>query len=210
MDVKEIFKSDDLLKFWPTSSQTSKERALATARFVIYATCVVYLIQRDSRIFALGVLVLGVLYYLQQNNMIIDGKKTIAQGRQVGLLQPEVTFPTRDNPMANVMLTDIIDDPNRPSAAWYPSVRAEVQQQWSDIHPFERIRDAERNFYTMPVSTIPGDQTAFAEASFGKKFSPMCKDQGGAACDPDNFNFHFPEVTQMRGGRGGTGSGGSR
>ena len=172
MDVKEIFNSDDLLKFWPNSNQTAKERALATTRFVIYSTCIVYLIQRDTRVFALGILVIAVLMYLQKNNMIIDGKNSIASGRIPNILQPDVTLPTRDNPMANAMLTDIIDDPDRPSAAWYPSVRTEVQQQMSDIHPFERIRDAERNFYTMPVSTIPGDQTAFAEASFGKKFSP--------------------------------------
>jgi len=208
MDVKQIFNSDRLLNFWPTSQQSSTERTLSTARFIIYATVIIYLIQQDSRVIALGILFMGVLYYLQQNNMIIDGTKSIASDRRPGFLQPEVHLPTRDNPMGNVLMNEYVDDPDRPSAAWYPSVRTEVQQQWSDIHPFERIRDAERNFYTMPVSTIPGDQTGFAEASFGKKFSPMCKDQGGMACDPDNFNFHFPEVTQMRGGRGGSGAGG--
>jgi hypothetical protein len=209
MDVREIFKSDDLLKFWPSSNQTAKERVFATTRFILYSTCIVYLIQRDSRVFALGMLVLAVLFYLQKNNMIVDGKNLVATGRVPNLLQPNVTLPTQDNPMGNVLLNEYVDDPDRPSAAWYPSVRTEVQQEWSKIHPFERTRDAERNFYTMPVTTIPGDQTGFAEASFGKKFSPMCKDQGGAACDPDNFNFHFPEVTQMRGGRGGNGAGGS-
>ena len=142
--------------------------------------------------------------------MITDGNVKIANGRQANILRPEVSLPSHQNPMANVLMTDYVDEPDRPSAAWYPSVRTEVQQEWSQIHPFEKIRDAERNFYTMPVSTIPGDQTGFAEASFGKKFSPMCKDQGGTACDPDNFNFHFPEVTQMRGGNGGNGAGGSK
>jgi hypothetical protein len=205
MDLNKIFNSKEVLNFWPTSSQSAEQRTLATTRFIIYATCIVYLIQRDPRIFALGGLVLGVLYYLYMNNMITDGNMKIANGRQANILRPEVSLPTRENPMANVLMTDFVDEPDRPSAAWYPSVRTEVQQEWSQIHPFEKIRDAERNFYTMPVSTIPGDQTAFAEASFGKKFSPMCKDQGGAACDPDNFNFHFPEVTQMRGGNGGSG-----
>ena len=206
----EVFAPDDLLKFWPTSKQSAKERVLSTIRFIIYATCIVYLIQRDPRVFALGILVIAVLYYLQKNNMIVDGKRSVANGRIPSILQPDVTLPTRDNPMGNVLMNEYVDNPDRPSAAWYPSVRTEIQQEWGKIHPFERIRDAERNFYTMPVSTIPGDQTAFAEASFGKKFSPMCKDQGGSACDPDNFNFHFPEVTQMRGGGGGNGAGGSK
>lgn len=200
MDIKELFRADDLLKFWPSSNQTGKERTLATARFIIYSTCIVYVIQKDIRVVALGILVLGVLLYLQKNKMIIDGKMS-----PPNISQSNVTMPTLENSMGNVLLSDYTDNPDRPSAAWYPSVRTEVQQTWSQIHPFERTRDAERNFYTMPVSTIPGDQTGFAEASFGKKFSPMCKDQGGAACDPDNFNFHFPEVTQMRGGRGGSG-----
>jgi len=205
MDLNQIFNSKEVLNFWPTSSQSAKQRTLATTRFIIYATCIIYLIQRDPRIFALGVLVLGVLYYLYANNMITDGNVKVANGRQANILNPEVVLPTRENPMGNVLMTDYVDDPDRPSAAWYPSVRTEVQQEWSKIHPFEKIRDAERNFYTMPVSTIPGDQTAFAEASFGKKFAPMCKDQGGNACDPDNFNFHFPETTQMRAGNGGSG-----
>lgn len=204
MDPKDIFKSDQLLKFWPSASQTAKERVLATTRFVIYATCIMYLIKRDPRVFALGILVLAVLYYLWTTNMITDGKirPPYGEGIQTNMFRSQVTLPTLDNPMANVLLSDYVDDPERPSAAWYPSVRTEVQQQWSQIHPFERLRDAERNFYSMPVTTIPNDQTGFAEARFGKKFSPMCKDQGGSACNPDNFNFHFPEVTQMRGGNG--------
>lgn len=211
MDLKEIFNKDKILEFWPTSKQSARERSLATARFVIYATCVIYLINRDPRIFALGILVLSILYYLWSANLIKDGRVrgVQADGQFSGPMRDAVTLPSINNPMGNVLLTDYTDNPNRPSAAWYPSVRTEVQQQWSQIHPFERVRDAERNFYTAPVSTIPNDQTAFAEASFGRKFAPMCKDQGGAACDPDDFNFHFPETTQMRAGNGGAGRGGS-
>jgi hypothetical protein len=207
MDPKDIFRSDKILEFWPTSKQSAKDRMLATTRFVIYAVCIIYLINRDTRIFALGVLVLAILYYLWNANLIKDGmlRSTVTSGRRSGPLHEPVTLPSFDNPMGNILLSDYNDNPDRPSAAWYPSVRTEVQQQWSQIHPFERTRDAERNFYTTAESTIPSDQTGLAEASFGRKFAPLCKDQGGAACDPDNFNFHFPETTQMRAGNGGAG-----
>ena len=111
-------------------------------------------------------------------------------------------MPTLDNPMGNVLMTDYTDQPDRPAAAWYPSVRQEVQNEWARIHPFERRRDAERNFYTMPNTTIPNDQTGFAQACHGKPFSPFCKDQGGTACDIDSDRFHFPERPQMRAGNG--------
>ena len=169
--------------------------------------CLVYIVTRDVRVFALGVVVLAILYYMWISNMVSDGKlrPTIGDGRAPSMVRPNVTLPTLDNPMANVLLSDYVDDPDRPSAAWYPSVRTQVQQVWSKIHPFERVRDAERNFYTAPASTIPNDQTGFAQAAYGKPFAPKCHDQGGIACDPDRFYSAFPERPQMRAGNGGNG-----
>jgi len=102
--------------------------------------------------------------------------------------------------MGNVLLSDYVDNPDRPAAAWYPSVRGQVQSVWSQIHPFERQRDAERNFYSMPATTIPNDQTGFAQAAYGKPFAAKCHDQGGAACNPDRFYSAFPERVQMEAG----------
>jgi len=202
MDPKDVFRSNELLTFWPTATQSARERVSATTRFVLYAACLVYMITRDPRVFALGVVVLAVLYYLWKSNMVSDGKlrSAIGDGRAGTVLRPDVTMPTLNNPMGNVLLSDYVENPDRPAAAWYPSVRTQVQQVWSQIHPFERLRDAERNFYTVPATTIPNDQTGFAQAAYGKPFAPKCHDQGGLACDPDRFYSAFPERPQMRGG----------
>jgi hypothetical protein len=202
MDPNDVFRSKELFTFWPTATQSARERVSATTRFILYAACLVYLITRDPRVFALGVVVLAVLYYLWKSNMISDGKlrSAIGDGRAGTLLRPDVTMPTLNNPMGNVLLSDYVENPDRPAAAWYPSVRTQVQQVWSQIHPFERLRDAERNFYTVPATTIPNDQTGFAQAAYGKPFAPKCHDQGGLACDPDRFYSAFPERPQMRGG----------
>jgi hypothetical protein len=204
MDPKEIFRTSELLNFWPTASQTARERVASTTRFILYATCIIYLINRDVRVFALGILALAILYYLMTMNMISDGKlrSSSTDGRVPGPLRGEVTLPTLNNSMGNVLLSDYVDNPDRPAAAWYPSMRAEVQTTWSQIHPFERQRDAERNFYTMPSTTIPNDQAAFAYGAYGKPFAPKCHDQGGAACDPDRFYSAFPERPQMIAGNG--------
>ena len=204
MDPREIFQTKELLNFWPTATQTARERVAATTRFILYATCIIYIINRDVRVFALGILAIAILYYLWTMNMISDGKlrPSSTDGRVPGPLRGVVTLPTLNNSMGNVLLSDYVDNPDRPAAAWYPSMRAEVQNTWSQIHPFERQRDAERNFYTMPSSTIPNDQAAFAYGAFGKPFAPKCHDQGGAACDPDRFYSAFPERPQMRAGNG--------
>ena len=203
MDPRNVFKSSDLLTFWPTATQTADQRVAATTRFILYAMVIVYIINRDARVFALGGIALAIVYYMWTTNMIKDGgnlRPTLGDARYSTVFRPDATLPTTENVMGNVLLSDYVDNPDRPAAAWYPSVRDKVQEAWSQIHPFERQRDAERNFYTMPSSTIPNDQTGFAQAAYGKPFSAKCHDQGGAACDPDRFYSKFPERPQMRGG----------
>lgn len=190
-----LFRREALLDFWPSARQTAQERVEATARFIIYATAIVLLIRRDGRVLALGALVLAILYILFYNGMIPNGDRAPFAGARID----GVTMPTIANPMGNMLIGD---EPDRPSAAWYPSVKTEVENQWKTIHPFERVRDAERNFYTTPSSTIPNDQSTFAQAAYGRPFEPQCRDTPGA-CDPEGNQYaRFPERVQMRGGNG--------
>jgi len=199
--MDDVFRREALLDFWPSSRQTAKERVEATTRFIVYATAIVLLIRRDGRVLALGALVLAILYGLYYNNMIPDGARAVFMAPNVD----GITMPTLNNPMANMLIGD---EPTRPSAAWYPSVKTEVENQWSHIHPFERTRDAERNFYTTASSVIPNDQTMFAQAAYGRPFEPQCRDTPGA-CDPEGNSYgRFPERVQMRAGNGGGYGGG--
>lgn len=197
IDLRDVFQKDQLLDFWPTNRQTAEQRVLATTRFILYAMVLVYLIRRDARVIALGVLVLAALYGLYVMNMIPDGKRVPSAGP---LQVNGFRVPTHDNPMANFLMGD--DPAKTPSAPWYPSMKQEVQKEWETIHPFEKLRDAERNFYTAPVTSWPNDQAAFAQASYGRPFAPQCRDDP-SACDPEgNPHARFPERVQLRGGNG--------
>ena len=171
IDLRQLVAKDQLLNFWPTGRQTAEERVLATTRFIVYAVVLTYLIRRDARIVALGALVIAALYVLYGMNMIPDGNRTVSTGPKV---MSGLRMPTRDNPMANYLLGD--DPSYAQQAPWYPSMKEEVQNEWKSIHPFERKRDAERNFYTTAASSWPNDQAAFTNAAFGKPFAPMCRD----------------------------------
>lgn len=196
IDLRDLIAKDKLLDFWPTSRQTAEERVLATTRFILYAIVLVYIIRRDARVVALGVLVLAALYVLYGMNMIPDGKRAVMTGPKV---VSGLRMPTHDNPMANFLLGD---DPSfNQQAPWYPSMKKEVQQEWASIHPFERKRDAERNFYTTAASSWPNDQAAFTNAAFGKPFAPTCRDDP-ASCNPDGPYARGPEPIQLRGGNG--------
>ena len=188
-DPKQVVRSDKVTEFWPTSQQTTAERVNATARFVIYATCILYLIRRDIRIFILGATVLSVLYVMEKSKMI-KGKKAKKE-----TYVPECQLPTVDNPMANVLMSDYDGRPDRPSACRYETVRDEVNDMLSGRIPYgpqksrSPMPDAQRNafsrqFVSGPVTSIPGDQTAFAEWLYGEKGAPICKSDP-TLCSPD-------------------------
>lgn len=70
--MNEIFRSDRVLQFWPSPKQPAKERVMATTRFILYLSCILYIIRRDVRILIVGALSLGALYYMYKNGMIFD------------------------------------------------------------------------------------------------------------------------------------------
>lgn len=189
-DPKQLVDDKKVLEFWPTNVQSSADRVNAGSRFIIYAASVHYLIKRDVRIFVLAATALGVLYVMERSGMVKEG---VARGVEYYENIGDVCQrPSRDNPMANVLIGD---DPNRNQACSYPSVRADADAFVVGETPFgpARSRSAlpkyqqnalSRQFVTAPVSTVGGDQTGFAEWLYGKKGAPMCKSDGGV-CNPN-------------------------
>mgnify|MGYP006863219003 CR=1 FL=1 len=104
--------------------------------------------------------------------------------------------------MANVLLSDYAGHPDRPGAAYYPTVRDQVKTNLDDTFAqdaadiYGHRNQAASRFYSMPVTTIPNDQTGFAEACYGKKFKPMCRSDQ-AFCTPQS-NTRMPEQVQLR------------
>jgi len=99
--------------------------------------------------------------------------------------------PSLDNPMANVLMTDYTDNPERLPACDSEYVKYPFNKTRYDsgrsrtAHPEYRRRAADRQFVSMPVTGIPGDQTAYAEWLYGPKFGPMCRGGDMHMCDPN-------------------------
>ena len=112
--MEELFKSDKVLQFWPTDKQTPKERAYATTRFILYASCILYIIRRDVRILLVGATALFAVYYMYKNGMIKE-----AEYKYV-----------KDSVKGNVMNNGLDGPPDRSS----------LKLAWDNIHPFMEDR----------------------------------------------------------------------
>jgi len=188
-DPQQLIRADKVSQFWPINEQTPEDRINAASRFIIYASCLIYLIRRDPRIFVLGATVLSVIFVLYRSNMVKDTIGYTVDGESM------CQVPTEDNPMGNVLITDFTDAPNRLQAGYYPSVKPFVNNYTTGQIPMDGGRSrsplpkymrngVDRQFVSNPVTTIAGDQTAFAEWLYGAKNGPMCK-SGTGQCDPN-------------------------
>lgn len=201
-DPSQLFRNDKILKFWPNNNQSSAERINASTRFIIYTATILYAMRRDPRILALALMVGIVIYILYKGNMVREGKHTPVYSHETNYT-PDCQLPTETNPMANYMLGD---NPERPPACYYPTVKNLVKEKLDDTIPYDCGRSrcalpkyqrnaAARQFVSNPVTTARGDQTDFAEWCYGKKFRPMCRDDP-SQCDP---NFRGAQLEAFAG-----------
>jgi hypothetical protein len=193
-DPMVLFRTSQIAQFWPTATQTPEERINATTRFILYAACLTYLIKRDVRIFILAAMVIVVVFVMFRSGMV---KRTEPRPTEYFDQKYAQTcqLPTVDNPMGNVLISDYTDNPNRPPACDYTSVQPMVKSLLDDTIQYDcgrsrcampdvQRRAAGRQWVTMAPSTIPGDQTGFAEWCYGKKFAPLCRNDP-SKCDPN-------------------------
>jgi|TARA_R110000851_G_scaffold73698_4_gene162569 hypothetical protein len=180
-DPQQLIKSDEVFQFWPNNEQTPEDRINSSSRFIIYASCIIYLTRRDPRIFVLGGTIIGVLYVMYKSKMVKEGYGFSVSGDGRGC-----QMPTVDNPMGNVLMTDYTDAPNRLEACYYPTVKSSVKAHLDDRIPYDAGRSRSplpsqqrnayaRQFVTTAVSQIPGDQTSFAEWCYGSKNKRDCR-----------------------------------
>jgi hypothetical protein len=109
--------------------------------------------------------------------------------------------PTPQDPLMNVLLTDIQDHPNRPAAepAFNPKVEHDINQStqkfvvddlggnpnledrlFRDLGDNYEFSNSMRNYFATPNTRIPNDQHAFAEYCYGSMIS--CKEGNMMAC----------------------------
>ena len=117
--------------------------------------------------------------------------------------EPEhVTFPTPKNPFMNVLINEIKYNPTRPPAA----STEEHRQTLDDFFRVEFTSDptdvfgrsqSQRQFITMPSTTIPNDQESYQNWLY-KIPGKTCKEGGREACLPGTDGGKLPWINVER------------
>lgn len=174
-------------EFFPTADQTSEERINAFVRLALYASLASFAYNRQARSLVLGGAAVAVItlafrggsgeaFPVSRNSEPVQTAQARADG---------CTPPTKDNPFANVLLTDLKQNADRPPACAYDSVKADIRTHFNDglmrnsLDVYE-VENSQRQFYTMPVTNGIPDTGAFANFLYSGMKS--CKSDQ-SACD---------------------------
>ena len=194
-----LLKKNKLMEVWPQEKQSMAAKLNAITRLVIILTILGYLFTRSVKIPITGAITIGALVLLQRSQK--QKKKMKKKILKEGLTNPQYynkiksNFqpPTKKNPLMNVLLPEIQYNPTRKAAApaFNPSVEKQINAKVADPKLFLDLGDniafdaSMRNFYATASTTVPNDQTAFAEYCYGTM--PSCRGGDYIQCSKNNY-----------------------
>lgn len=198
-----LLKKGQINQIWPKENMNRNEKINAITRLVIILTILGFLVTQNSNFFITGIVTLGIiimLYYAREyknsdenNNGTSSPVEGFTNPKVYNALKGNFTNPTKTNPLMNVLLPEIQDDPKRKMAA--PAYNKAVEKQINnrtedfivsnfDNDPeikkklFSNLGDSlefenfgQYNFYATANTRIPNDQKSFADFCYGDMIS---------------------------------------
>jgi hypothetical protein len=197
-----LLKRDEIANLWPTVSMSANDKLNAITRLVLILTLLGFLVSKSNKIVITGVVTIAsiVLLYFVQNTRNKGNKEGFTNPNVYKLLKNNYTEPTVSNPVMNVLLNQINDEPNRKPAApaYNPAVEKEInektqkfvsenfadpnidQRLFKDLGDSFNFDQSMRTWYATANTQIPNDQEGFAEYLYGDM--PSCKEGDKFAC----------------------------
>lgn len=203
-NYKILFYRERLTDFFPTIQMTVIEKLNAIFRLSIYLSILLYLLT-NNYLYLYIMIIIGAftcfIYYNQKNNVelyfnsIPESNDNIIEET---IHEINNVTPTVENPFMNInLITD-----NKEKEAAPPSWNNDkVQENIEDKFGYNLYRDvgdlygksnSQRQYYTMPSTTIPNNQTSFAKWLYS--VGPTCKEKS-IYCAPEMNQVPFVDTT---------------
>jgi hypothetical protein len=226
-----LFNKSSMFQVWPSSSMTVEAKMNAISRLVIILSTLGFILTMKTHFLIIGAVTLAIIFsiYRYRKQTIVSGlkenftqKKKKSQSVPAPVLSNPVTLEnvlrsefhptTKKNPFGNVLLTDIMDDPNRLAAApsfnpavsdeitsavkkqtqmLYPGIKSTNKQLYGDLYDnFQLDTDLMQRFYSTANSRVTNDQGSFSTFLYGNM--PSGKDsgpEGAFARVQDNYRY---------------------
>lgn len=193
-DFNILFKQENLTKFFPDYKMTLIEKLNALTRLSIYLGLILYVITKKYQYLYIPIIILSITYFIYYNyqdkiELFLNSyDSTLNKFNENILNNPPTIKPTVNNPFMNINL--ITDPKDQPPAekSWDNNIIKEDIETNFDHNLYKDVSDlfgksnSQRQYYTMPSTTIPNNQTEFAKWCYNT--GPTCKEQSIQCASP--------------------------
>jgi hypothetical protein len=202
-----LFNKTYIFELFPTSKMTYNRQMNSISRLIILLTIIGYLITMSLKLIFISIATLFIIFLVHQQKEKKEGfsqplvYKSTCIGNSCGenssIVNPETlqSFARNEfkegnkkNPFSNVLLTEILDDPNRNAAppSFNPSIEEDIttnvkrsvqmmnpgidntnKQLFSDLTDKFYLDQSNRAFFSTANTRVSNDQTAFANFLYG-------------------------------------------
>ena len=188
-----------LNEFFPHPTMSKIEQLNAIVRFTVYLGVILSMIRLDIRYLFITFSGFIITFMVYQNSEKIENISKYDMFKNNSKKNKDHVYvkPSYDNPFMNPTLSDFKNNPNR--EAYSKKCFIDNKQLKSDIEDkfnYNLYQDADdvfsksnsqRQFYTVPSTTIPNKQNDFANWLYGKSYA--CKENNGFQCNINNPRF---------------------
>lgn len=181
----EILDANKFKEVWPTDDNSYEENLNALTRLLLIVSIIGYLIYRNTNILYFGIMYIFMIVclYVYYNNKTQELFTT-----EIPTDTTKYHESTVSNPLGNVMLTDIHNNPERgPARPSYtdeqdviikkntkrmikslnPSIQNIDQKLFQDLGDEMEFDNSMRTFYPTPSTQVTNDQDAFLQYCYG-------------------------------------------
>ena len=202
-----LINKDHFTELWPSTNLSYAAQLNALTRTIIILSILGYFITKSSKILitsSVTIVIIAIIYKTQKHKKIKNkiNKKIMKEGFNINkniLPNKKYTLPTKKNPLMNVLLPEIKDNPKRPCAApsFNRNIEKKINEKTGNVGPDPRLfldlgdsisfEQSMRNFYSTPNTKVCNDQTAFAKYCYGDM--PSCKEGNSLQCEKNNQRY---------------------
>jgi hypothetical protein len=227
-DIVILFNEKERYKIWPTSDMSFNTKLNAISRLIIILSILGFILTFNFNFVVMGVITLFIIFIIYKLNIKNQYKESFANNqihvipekkipKNTKLTNP-VTLETvlkndfyqsnKKNPMGNVLLTEIMDTPNRLAAPpsfnvdvsediirnskktvqyLNPEIKNTNKQLFGDLADNFELDWSMRNFYSTPNTRVTNDQGAYGQFLYGNM--PSAKEGNAFALVQDNARY---------------------
>jgi hypothetical protein len=225
-----LLSKEYIFDLWPSSNMSYEQKLNAITRLIIVISILGYVLTRSYRILIAGVVTIAlimILYKMRKQKItkeLLMKESFTVQGPGAEpdtttnpvtletVLKTEFKEGTKRNPFSNVLLTEIMDEPNRKSAPpsfnpdvdeditrdvkravqlMNPGIKNTSKQLYGDLYENFNLDQSNRVFFSTANTKVANDQGAFAQYLYndlkysGKESTP----EGAIARVQDNYRY---------------------